>query len=343
MLLLPTIILTLSGISGAGGIALSAKSVVDSLNAAAVNRQTQFQNERNILRFQSVSEKLESSMEDLGKQRMVITKNFSAFISAFEKIHNKPEFSQSEDAEFPQFDFDEIKNVSIIADAFLGATLGAVGGSALAAAAASGTTAAVMALGTASTGTKIATLHGAAATKAALAALGGGALSAGGGGIALGTLVLNVASLGVGVLFEGIAMAYAGSIARKQADKAHQQMLDNGRIITDAINMQIRIANDCDGLRRVSVDLSNNIYKPLVMQLKELVKQKQDWNTFTEEERILVENNILIIQILHFLNNTPLYRVTKVNDDGEVEDVEPNSDIKAAIKNAKNKSNGMRR
>ena len=343
MLLLPTIILTLSGISGAGGIALSVKSVVDSLNASSVNRQTQFQNERNILRFQSVSEKLESSMEDLGKQRMVITKNFNVFISAFEKIHNRPEFSQRENAEFPQFDFDEIKNVSIVADTFLGATLGAVGGSALAAAAASGTTAAVMALGTASTGTKIATLHGAAATKAALAALGGGALSAGGGGIALGTLVLNLASLGVGVLFEGIAMAYTGSISRKQADKAHQQMLDNGRIITDAINMQIRIGNDCDDLRRVSVDLSNNIYKPLVMELKELVKQKQDWNTFTAEEKTLVENNILIVQILHFLNNTPLYRVTKVNNNGEVEEVEPNREIKAAIKNAKNKSNDMRR
>ena len=343
MLLLPTIILTLSGISGAGGIALSVKSVVDSLNASSVNRQTQFQNERNILRFQSVSEKLESSMEDLGKQRMVITKNFNVFISAFEKIHNRPEFSQRENAEFPQFDFDEIKNVSIVADTFLGATLGAVGGSALAAAAASGTTAAVMALGTASTGTKIATLHGAAATKAALAALGGGALSAGGGGIALGTLVLNVASLGVGVLFEGIAMAYTGSISRKQADKAHQQMLDNGRIITDAINMQIRIGNDCDDLRRVSVDLSNNIYKPLVMELKELVKQKQNWNTFTAEEKTLVENNILIVQILHFLNNTPLYRVTKVNNNGEVEEVEPNRGIKAAIKNAKNKSNDMRR
>lgn len=343
MLLLPTIIFTLSGISGAGGLALSVKSIVDSLDASATNRQTQYQNERNILRFQSVSEKLEDSLEKLGKQRIVISKNFNVFVQSFEKIHNRPEFSQSRDVEFPQFSFDEIKNVSVVADAFLGATLGAVGGSALAVAAASGTTAAVMALGTASTGTKIATLHGAAATKAALAALGGGAVSAGGGGIALGTLVLNVASLGAGVLFEGIAMAYAGSVAQKQADKAHQTMLDNEKIIIDAINMQIMISHATNEMKKASVDISNNVYKPLVMKLKELVKHKQNWNSFTSEERLLVENNILVVQILHFLNNTPLYKVTKVNADGEVEEVEPNKEVKHAIENAKKRTNLLRR
>lgn len=88
MLLLPTIIGALSGISGAGGLALSVKSVVDSLDASATNRQTQSQNERNILRFQSVSEKLETSLENLGKQRMVVTKNFNVFVRSYEKIHN---------------------------------------------------------------------------------------------------------------------------------------------------------------------------------------------------------------------------------------------------------------
>ena len=76
MLLLPTIIITLSSISGAGGIALSAKSLVDSMSASATNRFTQEQNEKNILRFQAVSEKLNVALEELGKQRMVITKNF---------------------------------------------------------------------------------------------------------------------------------------------------------------------------------------------------------------------------------------------------------------------------
>lgn len=343
MLLLPTVLIALGGISGTGGIALSLKSVMDSLDASAINRQAQLQNEKNLLRFEAVSEILKDSLEDLGKQRMTITKNFSVFVKAFERIHNRPEFSQNEDTDFPHFNFDEIKNVSIAANAFVGAAIGAAGGSVFAAAAVSGTTAAVMAWGTASTGTKIAALHGAAATKAALAALGGGALSAGGGGIALGTLVLNVASLGVGVLVEGLAMAYVGSVARKQADKAYQQMLDNEKVINEAVNMQITISRAANELKKVSVDICNNVYKPLVMEMKELVKRKQDWNTYTDEEKKLVENNILVVQILHFLNNTAIYKATKCNFKGEVEEVEPNDEVTDAIKNARKKAKTIRR
>ena len=54
----------------------------------------------------------------------------------------------------------------------------------------------VASLGTASTGTAISTLSGAAAAKATLAWLGGGALAAGGFGVAGGVVVL--AAVGVG-------------------------------------------------------------------------------------------------------------------------------------------------
>lgn len=339
MLILPTVLFALSGISGAGGLALSAKSMVDSFEAEAVNRKTQEQNEKNILRFKACSEQLDTALEGLGKQRMVIAKNFSVFVNAFEKIHNRPEFTQSESLEIPQFDFREIRSVSVIADQLLGTTLGAIGGSVMAAAASSGTTAAVMALGTASTGTKIATLHGAAATKATLAALGGGAISAGGGGIALGTLVLNAASLGAGMLVEGIAMAYAGSLSRKKADEAEAEMLKNERIINDAIEMQLDITHSVNAIKQVSVNICNSIYKPLVFQMKELVTEKSDWNEYSLEEKQLVENTILVVQILHFLNNTPLYKVTKENEAGEVEEVESNSaEVSKAIKSAKRKA-----
>jgi len=57
--------------------------------------------------------------------------------------------------------------------------------------AAAGVWTAVSYLGIASTGTAIGTLSGAAQTNAILACLGGGAIAAGGGGMALGTLVLG--------------------------------------------------------------------------------------------------------------------------------------------------------
>ena len=67
--------------------------------------------------------------------------------------------------------------------------------------------------GTASTGTAISSLSGAVATKAALAWLGGGALSAGGAGIAGGQALLALAgpigwgiagtSVGLSAIFQG--------------------------------------------------------------------------------------------------------------------------------------------
>lgn len=343
MLILPTVLFALSGISGAGGLALSAKGMFDSFEAEAVNHRTQEQNNRNVLRFEACSKQLDEALESLGKQRITISKNFSVFIHSFEKIHNRPEFTTSADIAVPQFDFNEVQNVSVIAEQLLGTTLGAIGGSVMAAAASSGTTAAVMALGTASTGTKIATLHGAAATKAALAALGGGALSAGGGGIALGTLVLNATSLGAGVLVEGLAMAYASSVSKKKADEAESEMLKNQSIIEEAIEMQMDVTHSVNAIKSVSVDICNSIYKPLVMRLKALVAEKTDWNEYTEEEKRLVENVILVVKILHFLNNTPLYRVTEINENGEVEEVESNSsEVDKAIKRANKNMKGLK-
>lgn len=342
MLLLPGILLALSGICGAGGIALTAKGVADTLSASATNRFVQERNERNLLRFESCSKELERALDELGRQRMTITKNFSVFINAFEKIHNRPEFSRGENAAFPEFDFTEIKNVAVMADVVTGVVGGAAGGSILGAAAASGTTSAIMAIGKASTGAKIAQLSGAAKTKAALAALGGGAKAAGGGGIALGTLVLNAATLGIGVLFEGFAMAYSASVARKQADQAQDALQDNEQVIQRATGMQLEIACFAEELRRVSVQLCNHTYKKLVFQLKDLVEKKNNWADFSEEEKQLLDNNILIVQILHYLNNTPLYRVTRCNEEGEVEEVEPNTkEIDAAIKKAEENTKGL--
>ncbi len=344
MLVLPALVIALSGIGGAGGIAMAAKGAVDTIEASATNRLTQSQNEKNLMRFYSVSDILDDELKNLGKQRTIITKNFKVFADSFERIRNKPYFGKVESADFPKFDFDEIKNVAVLADSFLAAGAGAAVGSVFSAIAVSGTTSAVMAFGTASTGIKIAELSGAAAQKAMLACLGGGALSANGGGIALGTMVLNTAAIGVGVLFEGLALAYAGSLALKQANKAHDQMLENERIISNAIHMQLEIAELSDRMKKTSVSISNNIYKPLVLKMKDLVNKKQDYLNYTIEEQQLVENTILVVQILHYLNNIPLYKVTKTDEDGNVTEVEPNTEkVNESLNNAKNKSKQFRR
>ena len=72
-------------------------------------------------------------------------------------------------------------------------------------------------LGTASTGTAIGTLSGAAAKSATLAWLGGGSLAAGGGGVAAGTMVL-------GGLVVGPAVLVAGFFAQSKAEKVETEV-----------------------------------------------------------------------------------------------------------------------
>ena len=70
----------------------------------------------------------------------------------------------------------------------------------------------------ASTGTAISSLHGAAKESATRAALGGGSLEAGGGGMSLGGTVLKAAPVGTGLLIAGLAMKNRGTKARTEAE-----------------------------------------------------------------------------------------------------------------------------
>ena len=78
----------------------------------------------------------------------------------------------------------------------------------------------VSTLGTASTGTAIGTLSGAAAKSATLAWLGGGSLSIGGGGVAAGTMVL-------GGLVVGPALLVTGFFANSKAEKVETEVAEN--------------------------------------------------------------------------------------------------------------------
>lgn len=79
-----------------------------------------------------------------------------------------------------------------------------------------GTVAAISAWGTASTGTAIASLSGAAATNASLALLGGGSLAAGGGGVALGSLILTGGIAIIAIAGTSAVMAVIILVDKKQ-------------------------------------------------------------------------------------------------------------------------------
>lgn len=338
MIVIPAVITALSAISGTGGLVLSIRGLMDQLAADTTNRYVQEQNERNLLRFEAVSERTDEEFSKLGKQRLAISRSFGVFVNAFEKIHNTPEFSSFQDPGLSAFDFEEIESVAVFADSSAVTAAGAMAGSIFGAAAASGTNSALWALGKAALGSKATRLYGAAKRRAILSALGGGAKRVGGGGIALGKIVLKTASVGVGFLLEGIAVAYSASLVKKNAEEAKRELHKNEEVISNAIQMQLELAVAAKKLRSVSVRLCNGSYKTLVLKFKKLAEEKTDWESYSVEERKLVENCILAVQLLHSLNNVPMYKVTKYNADGEIESVEPNfSEVNEMIHNAEQK------
>ena len=112
--------------------------------------------------------------------------------------------------------------------------------------------------GTASTGTAISALHCAVATKAALAWLGGGALTAGGGGIAAGKALLALAGP-IGWSIAGVATGASALFITSKNKATAQEAMDQAKEITKA---GAYLNETCAKIQALSEETSQ-IYYPL--------------------------------------------------------------------------------
>lgn len=110
---------------------------------------------------------------------------------------------------------------------------------------------AVVKYASASTGTPISALSGAAAEKARLAFLGGGSLTSGGGGMKLGRTAGGVATAGPAILVAGLAVKNQGTKARTEAER-HKTEVEIAITALDARDELLRgvqdRAHELDGL-----------------------------------------------------------------------------------------------
>ena len=164
-------------------------------------------------------------LEVLGRARCEVLQStvgrFIRIANSLKTSVKEKEFELSANLSVSDADFKELEGVEMNASNLL-ATAASGGG--LAVAACSGIPAAVTgvvgAVCSASTGTAISSLSGAAATNATLAWLGGGSLAAGGGGVAAGATVLagiKIAATGFGALI-GAAMIAGQIYSKKHTD-----------------------------------------------------------------------------------------------------------------------------
>ena len=181
--------------------------------------------EQNKKIFDSVNERTNIQLENLGALQLKIGQDFAEFRKIAEELLKKINQSGDKDLKvsIPAYKLEKIESMAMSATTYIAnlAKAGVVGG-----AAAYAVYGGVMALAAASTGTPIAALSGVAASNATLAAIGGGSLATGGLGIAGGTAVLGGVVVAPILAVAGWAYASHAAEALVDAEKMRQEAND---------------------------------------------------------------------------------------------------------------------
>lgn len=153
--------------------------------------------------------------------------------------------------------------------------------------------------GTASTGTAISSLSGAAATKAALAWLGGGVLQAGGGGMAAGQALLALAGpigWGIAAAGTGVSLISLSLKNKKIADNAVDEAQKIAKLRSSVVNTNEKISN--------LIHETELLLEKLNCQYSDLsVYESADYTVLTEDIQIqlgtLVNNTLSLSELIN--------------------------------------------
>lgn len=313
---LPIILGIVAAVAGTTGVGVGIHGGVKMKDANDKIKEAQKRDDLNKARLERMNKSSCKAMDILGTNEMKVLSEFKQFSDLFERIKNRPEFADVKigNVSIPKFEGEDIKKASVGASVLVGGLGGAALGTAGGFAASGATTAAVMALGTASTGTAISTLSGAAATNATLAVLGGGSLAAGGGGVALGTTILGATTLGVGLLVGGIIFSIAGSNLSGKADEAWEQTIAN----EEKINI---ICNYLFDLQRTAQRYNDTLLRMQLLYTKQLdkmrgiiesySKKRINWYKLSQKEQLVIENMVLIVGVLYNMCKVQLVQKSK--------------------------------
>lgn len=332
---LPLILGIGAAIAGTIGVGAGLHGASKMKDASDTIEAAENRHKSNTAKFEMISEMTSKKMDELGTLELTILKEFDMFSNTIEKIQNRPQFQKYErtDITLPKYDKEELEKVSIGAGVLLGALGGAALGTAGGFAAAGATTSAVMALGTASTGTAISTLSGVVAKKAVLAVIGGGAIKIGGGGIALGTKILSTTTLGVGLMVGGILFSLKGKSMSDKADATYEEMKKAEKTIEAICNYLSELQDVAEeyisSLKRIK-----DLYYKWFAWLSFTVNQgnKTDWNLFTKEEKIATENTVLLVGLLYKMCQVNI--VEKAKNENEMNTINK-AEIEKTMNNAK--------
>ena len=306
---LPFVFIGAAALTGAFGVGSAIKAGIDQCDADETYRLAK-------RTYRKASEAHEASriacmqeLEKLGRYKVtILEKRMKPFVEEFDKI-NHVELTDSRNTDELQkicinkSDFLEIRKLGSLADNVADAFVpGAMTGALMA----FGAYGAVSTFATASTGTAIASLSGAAATNATLAFLGGGSLAAGGLGIAGGTLVL-------GGLAAGPALAVFGSVLEAQASEkkdlaySHLAEAEAKAAELDAKTSIMNGAIKGATWFRYFLETLDPIFEGLKNYLQHLIKDKgTDYRAYSNNEKQTVAEAMALAKAVKVIIDTPI-------------------------------------
>lgn len=298
-----------AALSGAYGVYKSIKGASDQKEASNINADAQ-----NIV--DEAREKLESQRQstnkvltDYGSRKLRAFEVVIAdFIESFGRLKNVEIQQSTELDKLNLGDFSSqtlsglTEDYQALKAAGLGVGAGLGGGAALAFGAYNGT----MLLASASTGTAIASLSGAAATNATLAWLGGGSLAAGGYGMAGGMMVL-------GGIVAGPALAIFGHIVGNKGEEAINNARSNHEQALTVKEESNKMAAQLYAVEKVT-SLANTTFSNVTTQLRRSVRDLEkiiesegaNYQIFSQESKDKVLRAAKLAQLTKAMIDTPI-------------------------------------
>lgn len=281
--------------------AVKGKEGFDNMKEATeIGKRAQKRYEQVVSQLQSDWEATNKLAEEYGKQQINVKINtIGCFVAFIEQIGQRAkqdlEFLEGLDGLSVQ-QIQEYKADVMEAEQFFKGGIKAVVAGAAAGQAATGLATSV---GVASTGTAISGLSGAAAWNATLAWLGGGAVTAGGGGMFIGTFVLGGITVAPALAVGGFVIAGKGekalTEAREYEAKVNVEIADNLEKARDFLQQVRRRINELSGVLE-------NLNKCAVYSLNQLESQPFDRKRDADK----FQQVLLLIQALAEIMKTPV-------------------------------------
>jgi len=296
-------------VMGAAGLGIGAKGGADHIHAKKLNDTSE--NRINIAaeRLEDLRKKCGDALQNLGEEKIyVLNNNIKTFVDEFSKLKNV-DFRDSlglmelKNLHLDQKEFEDLKKLTNIAAGLIG---GAAAGTAGGALVAFGAYSAAMTFASASTGTAIASLSGAAATNATLAFFGGGSLAAGGAGMAGGAAVL-------GGIVAGPALLAMGIIIGRQGKKSLERAKINAANANEICAEFELGATQCIAIRRRTYMFYNLLAQidsymlPLVFKMKDIIANEGvDYSMFSEDSKKVIASAAACAVTAKSILDTPI-------------------------------------